>query len=152
MEAGKLTEGMQQVFLELLGKCPYVAAVCEHLNLTTDEVRFLRKASPEFDDRVKQALEDGRELIEYHAWRRAVEGTKKLSGYDADGNPIENTVYSDRLHAKLLDGNLPKKFNPGRFTLDAPAGQIQMNFNLGGIEELPPEQLPEPEVLDVEED
>jgi len=101
---------------------------------------------------VKQALEDGRELIEYHAWRRAVEGTKKVAGFDADGNPIENTTYSDRLHAKLLDGNLPKKFNPGRFTLDAPAGQIQMNFNLGGqVEEVPPEQLPEPEVLDVED-
>lgn len=69
-----------------------------------------RKTDAQFAEAYDEALEEAADMLEVEARRRAVEGVERVR-YDKDGKIVaRETLYSDSLLSKLLDGAKPDKY------------------------------------------
>ena len=77
--------------------------VMKFMDRETDEAE-------EFKNNFTAAQSDWNDLLEETAVKRAVEGIEKTI-YGKDGTPIGyETIYSDTLLVKLMEGNMPEKY------------------------------------------
>lgn len=139
MAEKKTTEEFKEAFLLMLGQVPNITAVCRLMNVGTEAVRTARKRDPKFNEGVLGAIDEGYDMLEEEARRRAVDGVVEPIFYkgeqvvDATGKPTGIRKYSDQLLIALLKGYRPKKFNPGaKLQLDADDKKVTMVFNIGG--------------------
>ena len=129
----KITPELKEAFVDLLGNLPNITACCRLLGVSVERIRVARKNDPKFEEAIKNAMEEGYDMLEEEARRRAVDGTLKpvfFQGIEC-GKVRE---YSDQLLITLLKANRPKKFNPG---VDVKFGakdgdKVVMTFNMGG--------------------
>ena len=127
----KATEDFKETFVNMLGTLPNVTAVCRLLSISTKQIHKHRKADPEFDARVKEAINEGYDMLEEEARRRAVDGVRKPVYYK--GMKVGNIKeYSDQLLMFLLRGYKPKRFNPGVKVSMGDDKKVSMTFNFGG--------------------
>jgi len=128
----KMTPDFKQTFTRLLGDLPNITAVCRLLNISCGTISYTRSNDPEFDQAVRDALEEGHDMLEEEARRRAVEGVEKPVFF----NGVQVGAvreYSDPLLMFLLKGCKPKKFNPGtQVKFDNNQEKVTMTFQLGG--------------------
>lgn len=134
----KTTEEFKEAFLLMLGQVPNITAICRLMNVGTEAVRTARKKDPGFDEGVLAAIDEGYDMLEEEARRRAVDGIVEPVFYrgeqvlDAKGNPTGIRKYSDQLLIALLKGYRPKKFNPGaKLQLGSDDKKVTMVFNIG---------------------
>ena len=134
----KTTEEFKEVFLLMLGQVPNITAICRLMNVGTGAVRTARKKDPEFDEAVLAAIDEGYDMLEEEARRRAVDGVVEPVFYrgeqvvDAAGKPSGIRRYSDQLLMALLKGYRPKKFNPGaKLQIGNDDKKVTMVFNIG---------------------
>ena len=128
----KTTEEFKEAFVTLLGSLPNITACCRLLNIAVQNVRIARINDPKFDEDVKAAIEEGVDMLEEEARRRAVDGVLKPVFFQ--GEPCGNVrEYSDQLLIALLKANRPKKYNPGvNVKFGGDGDKVKMSFNLGG--------------------
>lgn len=133
----KMTEELKDIFLEMLGELPNITAVARLLDVGGTAVRRARKKDDKFDEAVGEAIEEGYDMLEAEAIRRAKEGvvTEEILAVGEDGTKIlkRKTKYSDFLLDKLLRAYRPKKFNPGaKIGFGSDGEKVTMTFNIGG--------------------
>lgn len=108
-----------------------IRAACDRVEISRQTYNVWKR-DPEFLAAFHEATEDGADLIEDEAVRRAVEGCTEpvYQGGELVGH---KQVYSDRLMEKLLDGYRPAKYsrNPN----------IQINNTNTASTEITDEQL-----------
>jgi hypothetical protein len=73
----KFTPARRAKFLEFLAKTGLIAKSAKSVGLTRKQIDRVRKAEPEFDDRVSQALALFRDSLEAEVRRRGVEGVEE---------------------------------------------------------------------------
>lgn len=97
-------------FLKALAQWPVVATACQAAGVETSTAYRARKADPAFAQQWADALEDGIDLAEAEAYRRAVHGFDEpvihqgQLAVDAEGKPLTVKRYSDRLLELVLRG------------------------------------------------
>lgn len=106
----KLTDETKEAIIEMLTEIPNITAVAKMFRVNTSTIRKHRKSDPEFDQAVLDAIEDGYDMLEEEARRRAVDGVQEPIYYMGE-KVGEVTKYSDQLLTLLLKGCKPKKFN-----------------------------------------
>lgn len=128
----KTTPEFKSTYVSMIAELPNHTVVCKLLSITPATVTIARKNDPKFDQDVRDAMDQGYDLIEEEARRRAVDGTLEPVFYR--GEEIgEVRRYSDQLLITLLKGYRPKRFNPGvKITAGDKGEKISMSFNLGG--------------------
>ena len=128
----KMTPEFKETFVQMLGNLPNITAVARLLNVTVKTVTFARKKDPEFDEDVKAAIEEGYDMLEEEARRRAVDGVVEPVFFN--GEQVGSVrKYSDTLLVTLLKACKPKKFNPGvQVKFGENTEKVSMTFQLGG--------------------
>ena len=131
MAEKKTTPEFKATFISMMEQLPNITAVSRLLDISPSNIWAARKQDPEFDAAISAAIEEGYDMLEEEARRRAVDGVVEPVYYK--GEPVGGIrKYSDQLLVTLLKGYRPKKFNPGaKVTLDA-GEEIKMTFNFGG--------------------
>lgn len=120
--AKPLTDAEKAAFLDSLRRVPVVIVACESIGRARATMQYARDHDEAFKAAWDAAIQDGRELLETEAIRRAYEGVEEPVFYQ--GNQVGTTrKYSDRLLEFLLVGAFREKY--GRQP-DAPktAGEI----------------------------
>ena len=132
MALQKTTPDFKSAFITMLAELPNITAVSRILGINPSSIYRARTNDEDFDTKVKEAIEQGYDLIEEEARRRAVDGVLEPVYYK--GEEIgEIRKYSDHLLLALLKGYKPKKFNPGvKITAGNEGEKITMSFNMGG--------------------
>ena len=132
MAEKKTTKEFKETFLDMLGQIPNITAVCKLLGIGSSAIRNARKKDPEFDRGVLMAIEEGYDMLEEEARRRAVDGVLEPVFYrGVEVGKIRK--YSDQLLTTLLKGYRPKRFNPGaKINVDSGGEKVTMVFNMGG--------------------
>jgi hypothetical protein len=127
----KITDEFKEQFVEMLGVLPNVTAVCRLMDINTSNISRARGSDEKFDNEIKRAIEEGYDMLEEEARRRAVDGVEKPVFYRGEevGSVRE---YSDTLLKTLLKGYRPKKFNPGIKVEGGDGEKVTMVFKLGG--------------------
>jgi len=92
----------QKAFLAALEESGSVTSSCTAANISTVRVYEVKRNDPEFAKQWEQALEQGADILEAEARRRAMEGTSKGS---------------DTLLMFLLKGLRPQRWRESRATL-----------------------------------
>jgi len=132
MAEKKTTPEFKEAFIALLSSLPNITACCKLMDIAVENVRIARKRDPQFDKAVKNAIEEGYDMLEEEARRRAVDGVDRpvfFQGVEC-GKVRE---YSDQLLITLLKANRPKKYNPGvKIDFGGDGEKVKMTFNLGG--------------------
>ena len=135
----KTTPEFKEAFLAMLTEVPNLTVVCRLLGIDPSNITRARKKDKDFDIGVRGAIEQGYDLIEEEARRRAVDGVVEPIFYqgeqvmDAYGNPSGVRKYSDRLLVELLKAYKPKKFNPGvKLNIGGDGEKVTMTFKMGG--------------------
>lgn len=105
----KLTPKKQAQFLEVLAEGGTVKAAAFTVGITRQSLYQARDANPEFRAAWDAAIEDGTEVLEAEAFRRAVKGVERPIYSKGE---IVDTVheYSDTLLIFLLKSRDPKKY------------------------------------------
>lgn len=111
----KESPSRKEIILEAIRAGHSFRKACEAAGVSTQTGRNWRKDDPLFDEAYHQAVEDGTDLLEDEARRRAVDGVERDVYYQGDVVGQE-TVYSDGLLTTLLKANRPEKY---RDRLDA---------------------------------
>ncbi len=131
MAEKKTTEEFKEAFVGMLGQVPNITAVCRLMDITTDNVLKARKKDPEFNKKVLNAIDEGYDMLEEEARRRAVDGVVEPVWYK--GEQVGGIrKYSDGLLTTLLKAYRPKRFNPGAKVMVGEGQKVTMTFNLGG--------------------
>jgi len=115
----RVTEADKEQFLEGLRQGMTFSQAAEAACHPAITFSWHRRRYPEFAEAVDQAREIGSDKIEAEALKRGIEGVLKpiigkvepgIDGHlrDADGNPLYEIVYSDRLLEVLLKGRKPE--------------------------------------------
>ena len=134
----KITAEFKEMFLGVLENIPNITAACKLVDISPSNITRARHSDPEFGKAVLEAKNQGYDMIEEEARRRAVEGVLEPVYYkgeqvlDADGNPGGIRKYSDRLILELLRAYKPKKFNPGVKLGMGEGEKFTLTLNLGG--------------------
>ena len=129
MTAKKITEDFKEAFLDMLGQLPNITAVCRLMGITTSTVHRERHKDAAFDLGIKAAVEEGYDVLEEEARRRAAEGVLEPVYYK--GEVVgEIRKYSDQLLTFLLRGYRPKRFNPGAKLSCGDGQKVTMTFNI----------------------
>lgn len=95
------TPSVREAFLGALRENGIVGHACRAVGISRSTVERYRKSAPEFDAAVRDAIEDGIDVIEVEATRRAVHGVEKPVFYKGD-EVATVREYSDSLLALLL--------------------------------------------------
>jgi len=128
----KMTDEFKDSILGMLAELPNITVVCKLVGIHPSVFYRTRKNDSDFDEGVKYAMEQGYDLIEEEARRRAVDGVLEPVFYRGE-EVGEIRKYSDQLLVTLLKGYKPRKFNPGvKITAGNEGEKISMSFNLGG--------------------
>jgi len=134
----KVTPEFKETFVNMMAELPNQTVVCKLLDINPSSIANARKKDPEFDEKVKDAIEQGYDMMEEEARRRAVDGVIEPVFYkgeqvvDSEGKPTGIRKYSDQLLITLLKGNRAKKFNPGvKIPFSGEGEKISMTFNIG---------------------
>ena len=127
----KTTPEFKAAFIGMLGHLPNITAVCRLMGIDASNIHRARKKDEEFDTQVKVAVEEGYDMIEEEARRRAVDGV--LEPVFHQGEQVgEIRKYSDALLKMLLKGYKPKRFNPGAKVSFGDGQKVSFSFNLEG--------------------
>ena len=108
MPKKKTTEKFKEAFVGMLGQVPNITAVCRLMDITVSNVRTARKRDPAFDKKVLNAIDEGYDVLEEEARRRAADGVVEPVFYkgelvtDESGDPVGVRKYSDTLLIFLL--------------------------------------------------
>lgn len=106
----KLTQETRAKFLELLREEPNIKRAAEAIGVSRGRLYELREEDPGFDAAWREALEDGADVLESEAWRRAVHGIREPVFYQ--GQEVGAvTRYSDQLLTLLLKAHRKEKFS-----------------------------------------
>lgn len=139
MAEKKTTEEFKETFVMMLGQVPNITAVCRLMDISASNIHVARKKDPKFDEAVLAAIDEGYDMLEEEARRRAVDGIVEPVFYrgeqvvDVSGNPTGIRKYSDQLLIALLKGYRPKRFNPGaKVQIGTDDKKVTMVFNIGG--------------------
>lgn len=128
----KTTPEFKEAFINMLAELPNITVVCKLMGIHPCNFYKARKSDPNFDQGVKDAVEQGYDLWEEEARRRAIDGVLEPVFYR--GEEV-GTIrkYSDFLLKTLLQGRKPKVYNPGvKITAGNDGEKVSMSFNLGG--------------------
>ncbi len=134
MEAKELEEmtEKQQLFLIMLAQIPNVTRVCNMVECNRASIYKTRKRNEQFKKLMDEALEEGYDLLEEEARRRAVDGVEEPVFYR--GTVVGHVQkFSDNLLVQLLRAYRAKKFAPKQVVdVKAEGEKVIMNFNMGG--------------------
>lgn len=89
-----------------------IRAACDEIGISRTAFRHWREADPAFREAFEDAYDDGSDLMEDEATRRAVKGVKQ-DVYHAGDVVGEKTVYSDDLMKFMLAGRRPERYRDG---------------------------------------
>jgi hypothetical protein len=132
MSDKKLTPEFKEALLGMLAELPNITVVCKLMGIHFSNFYRAREKDPNFDQGVKEAMEQGYDLIEEEARRRAVDGVLEPVFYRGEEVGAIRK-YSDQLLITLLKGYKPRKFAPGvKITAGTDGEKVSMVFNLGG--------------------
>ena len=93
-----------------LAQAGNVSAACRKAKISRTIAYELRQAAADFAERWEEAVETATDALEQEAWRRAVKGVRKPTGW-YQGKPGGHVQeYSDTLLVLLLKANRPKKY------------------------------------------
>ncbi len=99
------------LFIAALRQMPVFTFAAKAAGITYSKAMDTRRKDPEFAKLCSVAIEQGEDMIEIAAIKRATVGWQEsIYGRDAKGNPVkvgEKTLYSDRLCEVLLKGRKP---------------------------------------------
>jgi hypothetical protein len=112
MAAGRKAIGtkVEDKFLDGLRKGWSPAKAAKSVNIARDTVYKWRQDYPEFKKRWDSAIEEGTDLLEDEARRRAADGVERAV-YHAGEVVGRELVYSDTLMTLMLKGRRPKVYN-----------------------------------------
>jgi hypothetical protein len=101
-----LSIDQKQNFLTLYRKTGLLNVSAKGAATCTTTILATRKADPDFDAAVNEALQDFREILEKEAFRRAVEGCPEdiIQKGECVGTRV---VYSDRILELMLKRHIP---------------------------------------------
>ena len=99
-------------FIEMLRATGNVTRAAKHAGRSRNQAYHVRRHSEDFTAQWDEALEEGTDLLEAEARRRAVTGIDKPVFYK--GEVVGSiTKYSDKLLMFLLKAHRPQKFRDG---------------------------------------
>lgn len=104
-----LTEERQQIFLQSLASGDTISMAAHKAGVTRRVAYNLRQRDDAFAEAWNQAYEDGADVLEQEALRRAVHGTLKPV-YQQGQQVGEIREYSDNLLILLLKGRKPERY------------------------------------------
>ncbi|MFW5910280.1 MAG: terminase [Thiohalospira sp.] len=146
----KFTTERQERFLEALRKIPIVTFAAHQAGVSRRTVYDHRDQDPAFARQWDEALEEGMDLVELEAHRRAVHGVQEP--VVSKGEIITYvTKYSDALLGRLLQAYRPEKFSDKHQHQVTPGDPVRQALaaidgtTLGPPSERPGAILPEPE-------
>jgi hypothetical protein len=133
---GPLTDEQRQTFLDALRDGSTAKAAAQEASRERRRFYELRETDEAFAAEWKVAWEEGTDVLEQEARRRAVDGVIYSESYDKDGNLVGRvTRYSDTLLIFLLKSRDPARFN--RFEITGPAGKpVQVEVDLADPDRL----------------
>jgi hypothetical protein len=108
--AAHIVPNWKPAFLDALRVWPVVQQACTAANVCRSTAYRARMTDPTFAQEWDEAMEDGIDLAEAEAYRRAVRGFDEpvihhgQLAVDADGKPLTVKRYSDRLLELILRG------------------------------------------------
>lgn len=132
-----VTPEIKEAMLLLLEEIPSITKVRKVFGIKRSALQRAREADPDFNQAILDAKEEGYDIMEDEAYRRAVEGTIKPVFYrgeqvrDDEGNPTGVREFSDTLLQFLLKHCRPKKFNPGVKVAVGDGEKVSFTFNIG---------------------
>lgn len=132
MSEKKMTTEFKEALINMLAELPNITVVCKLMGIHCSVFYRTRNKDKEFDQGVKDAMEQGYDLWEEEARRRAIDGVLEPVFYR--GEEV-GTIrkYSDQLLTTLLKGRKAKVYNPGvKITAGNEGEKITMTLNLGG--------------------
>lgn len=100
----------EDAFLKELARAGNVSAACRKARISRTIAYELRQEAADFAARWSEATETAADALEAEAWRRAVRGVRKPTGWyrGVPGGHVQE--YSDTLLVLLLKANRPEKF------------------------------------------
>ena len=134
----KLTPDLKEAFVSLLSELPNITVVSKMLGIHPSNIGRGRQKDSDFDEQCREAIEQGYDLYEEEARRRAVDGVvepvfyKGMLVVDTEGEPMGIKKYSDKLLEMLLKACKPRKFNPGAKIKIGDGEKVTLTFNIGG--------------------
>jgi hypothetical protein len=129
----KLTPEVREAFISMLGEIPNVTVISKLFGVHPSNVYRMREKDESFDNACREAMNQGYDLIEEEARRRAVDGVDEPVFFQGELVSTQKK-YSDKLLLALLKAYKPKKFNPGAKISVGDGEKISMTFNIGGDE------------------
>ena len=127
----KVTAEFKEMFIGVLENIPNITAVCKLTGINPSNISRARHNDSDFDKAVLEARNQGYDMIEEEARRRAVEGVLEPVYYKGEQVGAVRK-YSDRLILELLRAYKPKKFNPGVKLGIGDGEKFTLTLNLGG--------------------
>jgi len=125
-----VTPEIKEAMLLLLEEIPSITQVRKVFGISQSALARARESDPDFDQAIKMAKEEGYDLAEEEAYRRAVVGVDKPVFYRGEkcGDIRE---YSDTLLQFILRHNRPKIYNPGVKITAGDGEKVEFSFNIG---------------------
>ena len=153
---GAITQAERDKFLDGLRDGATVKDAAAEVGRPRSTFYALRQTDQAFRDQWQEAFDEGTDVLEAEARRRAVEGVIYSEHYDKDGNLVSRvTRYSDTLLIFLLKSRDPARFNRFEVT-GAEGGPVHVEVSvepdrlarvasiLAGAGALPPGAEPHP--------
>jgi hypothetical protein len=106
----KWTQERAKKFLSALSEGKSVKAACLLIKICRTTAYKWKEENEDFSTSWDQAIEDGTDLLEDEAWRRAVEGVEKPVGFFEGVPSTYVQQYSDSLLLALLKARRRSKF------------------------------------------
>ena len=103
------SEDRQQKFLDALRETCNITVAAQAIGVSTTTISKYRKEDPLFEERFKEAMEEGVDLLEHEAHRRAFQGVEEPVFYKGDECGTVRK-YSDGLTMFLLKAHRPTKY------------------------------------------
>ena len=127
----KITPELKEAFINMLAELPNITVVSKLFGVDPSNIHRARKSDVAFDEKVASAIEQGYDLYEEEARRRAIDGVLKPVFYKGEkcGDIRE---YSDNLLQTILKAYRPKRFNPGAKLSIGDGESISLTLNIGG--------------------
>lgn len=109
----RVSQRKKRRFLEALRQVPCVTLAAEAADVPRQTLYAARQEDPEFAAAWEEAREQGYDVAEAEAWRRAVDGVKEpvYQGGELVGHRL---VYSDALLDRLLKAHKPQRYDPAQ--------------------------------------
>lgn len=126
----KYSAQIEEAILMWLEKGYSLGKAADEAGINRATLYCWRKERPEFDERVKEALERGTDLYEDEMKRRAIDGVERTIFQRGEAVGTE-TVYSDGLLSMALTGRRPERWGKNRTEITGKDGApIQHNVEI----------------------